>query len=71
MLLRVFSSLLSRSKQRHAQDDKLLLSVSEWVSCVCVLSIFLTPGIGSHPPRDPEGEEATVEKEAERLIPVK
>lgn len=57
--------------QRHAQDDKLLLSVSEWVSCVCALSIFLTPGIGFHLPCDPEGEEATIEKGAEHLILVK
>lgn len=51
VLLRVFSSLPNR---RHAQDDKLLLSVSKRVSCECALSIFLTLGIGFQPPMWPQ-----------------
>lgn len=38
--------------------------------CVCPV-YFLDPWDRFPSPRDPEGEEATVEKEAERLIPVK
>lgn len=54
--------------KRHAQDDKLLLSVSERVNCVCALSIFLTPGIGSHPPVTLKPQ---LKKKTECRIPVK